>query len=78
MIGLLRGEANVKVDCENCDWWPMEVSDDIDLMLLKSREEEEVVDLKLLRSVPPRNGLPLSPFIGRLKTLTLIHTQTFL
>ena len=77
MIGLLRGEANVKVDCENCDWWLMEVSDDIDLMLLKSREEE-VVDLKLLRSVPPSDGLPLSPFIGCLKTLTLIHTQTFL
>ena len=40
------------------------MSDDIGL--LKSRENEEVVDLNLLT------------LIGRLKTLTLIHTQTFL
>jgi hypothetical protein len=51
------------------------VSDDIEL---KSREDEEVVDLKLLRSEPLKNGLPFSLLIGRLKTLTLIHTQTFL
>ena len=54
----------------------MVVSDDIDL-LLKGREDEEV-NLKLLRSEPPGNDLRFSPLIGRLKTLTLIHTQTFL
>ena len=46
--------------------------------MLKSREEEEVVDLKLLRRVPPKGDLPFLSLTGRLKTLTLIHTQTFL
>ena len=68
------GEASVTVDCENIDWWLTEVNDDIDL-LPKSREDEEVVDLKLLRSEPPKNNLRFSPLVGR---LTLIHTQTFL
>jgi len=77
--GLVTGEARVNVDCEKLDWWLTEVrvSDDIDL-LLKPREDEEVVDLKLLRSGPPKNDLPFSRLIGRLKTLTLIHTQIFL
>lgn len=74
--GLVRGEASVMVDCEKIDWWLTEVNDDIDL--LKSREDEVVVDLKLLRRGPLKNGLPFSPLIGRFKTLTLIHSQTFL
>ena len=49
-----------------------------DIVLSKSREDEEVVDLKVLRSGPPKDDLPFSPLIGRLKTLTLIHTQTIL
>jgi hypothetical protein len=81
VIGLLRedgGEASVMVDCENWDWWLTEASDDIDL--LKSREDVKVVVLKLLSSEFPKNELPFSPLVGSLtrKTLTLIHTQTFL
>jgi hypothetical protein len=75
--GLVRGEASVKVDCEKLDWWLRVVSDDIDL-LLKSREDGEAVNVKLLRSGPPEDGLPFSPIIGRLKTLALIHAQPFL
>ena len=71
------GEASVTVDCENIDWWLTEVNDDIDL-LPKSREDEEVVGLKLLRSEPLKNDLRFSPLVGRLKTLALTHTQTFL
>ena len=53
--GLVRGEASVIVECEKLDWWLTVVeSDDIDF-LPKSREDEEVVDLKLLRSGPPKN-----------------------
>ena len=63
------------VDCEKYERWLTEVSVDIDL-LLKSREDDD--DLKLLRSETPKTDLSLSPPIGRLKTLTLIHTQTFL
>ena len=53
------------------------MSDDIDF-LLKSGEDEEVVDLKLLRNGLPKNDLPFSHLICRSKTLTLIHTQTFI
>ena len=74
--GLVRGEADVKVDCERLDWWLREVSDDIDPS--KSREDGDVVDFKLLRSELPKDEIPFSPLIGRLKTLTLIHTQTLL
>ena len=80
VVVVVRGEVeeSVTVDCEKLDWWLMVVNDDMDL-LLKSREDEEEEDnLKLLRSEPPPEIDLLLSFSGRLKTLILIHTQTFL
>ena len=79
LVVVVRGEVEerVTVDCEKLDWWLMVVNDDMDL-LLKSREEEEEDNLKLLRSEPPPEIDLLLSFSGRLKTLILIHTQTFL
>ena len=78
LVVVVRGEVEerVTVDCEKLDWWLMVVNDDMDL-LLKSREEDEEDNLKLLRSEPPEIDLLFS-FSRRLKTLTLIHTQIFL